>query len=156
MLRKIFDNFEELLGSVVLAVMVTIAFANVITRYFIYYPLAFTEEVTINMFVWLVMLGTSMAFRKNANLCMSFFYNLLPRAGRRLCFYASGAMTISFFSVLAWLGYTQVMDEMMLNVTTESLAIPAWIYSIALPAFSVLIIIRFVQFFVEFNRKGEF
>lgn len=156
MIKNIIDHFEELLGSVVLAVMVTIAFANVITRYFIYYPLAFTEEVTINMFVWLVMLGTAVAFRKNAHLCMSFFYNLLPQTGRRLCFYVSAAVTVAFFSTLGWLGYVQVRDEMMLGVTTESLAIPAWIYSIALPVFSVLILIRFIQFFIEFNKKGEF
>jgi hypothetical protein len=61
MLKKLWDHFEELVGAVMLMIMVSIAFINVVTRYFIKYPLSFTEEIEVNLFVWLVMLGTSMA-----------------------------------------------------------------------------------------------
>jgi len=136
--------------------MAVITFANVVTRYFIFYALAFTEEVTINLFVWLVMLGTAIAFKKGANLSMTFLYDKLPRTGRKFCFYAAAGMSLVFFALLAYLGYVQVMDEIDLSVTSPSLAIPVYYYTIALPVFSVLIFIRILQATMETLRKNEF
>jgi len=145
MLQKIFDHFEEMLGAVVLTVMAVVSFVNVVTRYVIVYPLAFTEEVTVNLFVWLVLLGASMAFRRNAHLAMGFFYNMLPLSLKKLCFYFSMALSILFFLILAWLGGIQVMDEIKLGVTSDALAISAAWYSAGVPVFSVLIVARIVQ-----------
>ena len=40
MLKKFFAHFEEIVGAVVLFIMVSITFVNVITRYVIVYPLS--------------------------------------------------------------------------------------------------------------------
>ena len=124
MLRKIFDNFEEMLGAVVLAIMAVVTFVNVVTRYVIIYPLAFTEEVTVSLFVWLVLLGASMAFRRNGHLAMGFIYNMLPLSLKKVCFYISMACCILFFILLAWLGGIQSMEEIQMGVTTDALATP--------------------------------
>ena len=156
MVKKLFDNFEELLGSLILIVMAVVTFANVSTRYFIFYALSFTEEITIYLFVWLVMLGTAIAFKKGANLSMTFLYDKLPRKGKKFCFYVSAGMSLVFFGLLAYLGYVQVMDEIDLAVTSPSLAIPIYYYTIALPVFSALIFIRVLQATMETLRKNEF
>ena len=156
MAKKIFDNFEEILGSLILMVMAVITFANVITRYFIMRALAFTEEITINFFVWLVMLGTAIAFKKGSNLSMTLLYDLLPKRGRKLCFILGTALSLVFFGLLAWLGYIEVMDEIDLNVTTESLDIPVYYYTIALPVFSVLIFVRIAQAALATIRRNEY
>jgi len=145
MLRKIADNFEELLGAVILAIMAVITALNVITRYAVTYPLAFTEEITVSLFVWVVLLGTSMAFKKSSNLAMTFLYNLMPLRARKLCFYLGTLLSIVFFALLIWLGSRQVLEEIALDVTTDSLAIPAASYSIGTPLFSLLIIVRIIQ-----------
>ncbi|NLM71789.1 MAG: TRAP transporter small permease, partial [Synergistaceae bacterium] len=131
-------------------------FANVVTRYFIFYALAFTEEVTINLFVWLVMLGTAIAFKKGANLSMTFVYDKLPARGRKLCFFSSTALSLAFFALLAYLGYVQVSDEIALSVTSPSLALPVWWYTISLPVFSALIFIRILQAAIETVRSDGF
>jgi len=145
MLRKIADNFEELLGAAILAIMAVITALNVITRYAVTYPLAFTEEITVSLFVWVVLLGTSMAFKKSSNLAMTFLYNLMPLRARKLCFYLGTLLSIVFFALLIWLGSRQVLEEIALDVTTDSLAIPAASYSIGVPLFSLLIIVRIIQ-----------
>jgi len=145
MLRKIADNFEEVLGAVILAIMAVIMALNVITRYAVTYPLAFTEEITVSLFVWVVLLGTSMAFKKSSNLAMTFLYNLMPLRARKLCFYLGTLLSIVFFALLIWLGSRQVLEEIALDVTTDSLAIPAASYSIGVPLFSLLIIVRIIQ-----------
>ena len=145
MFRKICDHFEEILGAAILAVMVSVAFVNVVTRYAIIYPLAWTEEITVSMFVWIVLLGVSTAFRKNAHLSMTFVYDFMPLPLKKISFLISNAMSLVFFALLTWLGTVQVLDEMDLGVTSEALAIPTAIYSAGIPVFSVLIIVRILQ-----------
>ncbi|MDL2314406.1 TRAP transporter small permease [Desulfovibrio sp. OttesenSCG-928-C14] len=146
LLKKIFDHFEEGIGALAIALMVTIAFLNVVTRYLpTGISMAFTEEITISMFVWVTLLGVSIAFRKNANLAVTFFYDLASPGKRKVFYLLSTACSLTFFALLVWLGGSQVIDEMELGVTTDALAIPAWIYSAGIPVFSVLIIIRILQ-----------
>lgn len=156
MFKKLFDHLEEALGALVMAVMVTLAFANVVTRYVIVYPLAFTEEITISMFVWITLLGVSIGFRRNAHLAVTFFYNLASPSIRKIFYLAASAMSVLFFGLLAWLGALQVMDELELGVTTDSLAIPACIYSGGIPVFSILIIIRIIQAVRATLRDGSY
>jgi len=156
MLQKLCDHFEEMLGAAVLAVMAVVTFVNVVTRYVIIYPLAFTEEVTVNLFVWLVLLGASIAFRRNAHLVMGFLYNMLPLYLKKACFYMSMCLSILFFLLLAWLGGIQVMEEIELGVTSDALAISAAWYSSGVPVFSVLIIVRIVQASRRILRESAF
>ncbi len=71
-LRWIAVHLEEVLGASLLAVMASLAFANVVTRYLFQYPLAFTEELEVNALVWLTIFGTSSAFRRRRHLSMLF------------------------------------------------------------------------------------
>lgn len=151
-LGKILDKVEEWASSVLLMVMVSVAFVNVVTRYFVKFPLAFTEELEVNLFVWLVLLGTSIAFRRGSHLNMSFLVDLMPDPLKRLCHAAGFGLTVLFFVVLGYLGYLEVMDEIALGVTTESLDIPVWYYTISMPMLSVLILVRVLG---RFLAKGK-
>lgn len=44
--------------------MVALAFLNVLTRYLFRYPLAFTEELLVNAFVWVTLLALPSALGK--------------------------------------------------------------------------------------------
>ena len=139
-----------------IAIMVTVAFVNVITRYFIKMSLAWTEELEVNLFVWLVLLGTALAFKKGGHLGMSFIYEKFSPKYRKVLFAMSIGLGTVFFAVLAYLGYLEVRDEIALSVTTESLGIPVYIYTIATPVLSVLIIIRIFQAAVKQIRAGKY
>ena len=56
----------------------------------------------------------------------------------------------------ASLGAIEVIDEIELNVSSESLDIPVWLYTIATPLFSALIIVRILQRTVEDIQKQNF
>lgn len=156
MFFKFLDHFEEILGSLLVAVMVSVSFVNVITRYFIKMSLSWSEEITVNLFVWIVLLGSSVAFKKGSHLGMEFIYERLPERCKKVLFVLSGMLSIAFFVVLGWLGYVEVMDEIELSVITESLAIPVWYYTIAVPVFSLLIIARIVQNMAQVLRDKTY
>ncbi|HJD96890.1 TRAP transporter small permease [Mailhella massiliensis] len=138
-------RFEELLGALLLAVMACISFINVIVRYCTNFSFSSSEELTVNFFVWIVLLGTARAFREGGNFSMNLLYDAMPRPVRKLLYVFSILCSIVFFAALCWQGSVEVMDEIELNVVSESLAIPVWLYTIATPLFSALIIVRILQ-----------
>jgi TRAP-type C4-dicarboxylate transport system permease small subunit len=154
--RLIFSHLEEWLGAIVMTVMVTLAFINVVTRYVVDIPLAFTEEITVSMFVWVTLLGASIAFRQNAHLSVTFFYDLAPQHLRKFFLLFANTMSVVFFSLVFYLGSNQVLDEMELNVTSQALAIPVWLYTGAVPLFSLLIIVRIIQSTIDQLRSGKY
>jgi TRAP-type C4-dicarboxylate transport system permease small subunit len=66
------------LQRLLLMAMALIAFVNVLSRYFINFSIGATEEITINLFVWMTVVGTGIAFERGAQLGMVTFFNLLP------------------------------------------------------------------------------
>lgn len=138
-------HFEEWLGSIMLLVMSLIAFINVIIRYCTNFSFSASEELTINFFVWVVLLGTARSFREGTHFGMNIFYDFMPRPVQ-VVFHAVGIVCcVAFFAMLTYLGGVEVYDEFSLNVSSESLDIPVWLYTMATPLFSALTIVRILQ-----------
>lgn len=156
MLRFLNAHFEEVLGSILLAVMVTIAFLNVIVRYCTSFSFAWSEEMTVNFFVWVTMLGTAVAFREGSHLCMAILYDRFSLPVRKFCQLFSVLLGLVFFGALFYTGMLEVLDEWELESISESLGIPVWWYTIATPLFSLLIIFRMLQQAAQDWRTGNF
>ncbi len=142
--RWIAGHLEEVLGATLLAGMALLALANVITRYIFHYPLAFTEELEINALVWLTLFGTSLAFKRGHHLRMLFFQDKLPKSVRFWLNQGVNLAGIGLFATLGYLGYLQLMDERMLEITSESLNVPQWLYTTCIPVGCSLIIVRII------------
>ena len=155
MMKFLDSYFEEILGGLLLAVMAVIAFANVIVRYCTNLSFSASEELTVNLFVWIVLLGTSRAFREGGNFSMNVIFNALSRKAQCALTVFGAVCTTLFFLMLIWQGVIEVMDEMELEVVSESLAIPVWIYTVAVPLFSVLILVRLAQYTVREIRAHQ-
>ncbi len=156
MLKFLNGRLEEVLGALILAVMAIIAFINVIVRYCSNFSFSYSEELTVNLFVWIVLLGTARSFREGSNFCMNLLYDHMPRPVRRVLYLFSFVCSLAFFAALFWVGLGQVMDEMALNVVSESLAIPAWLYSMCTPILSLVIVLRLFQKCVEDFRNSTY
>ncbi|MBQ7608372.1 MAG: TRAP transporter small permease [Desulfovibrionaceae bacterium] len=136
---------EELIGSAILALMVTIAFINVVVRYCSSFSFAWSEEITTNLFVWVVLLGTSCAFRDRSHLSVNLLYSRLPVPARVFFTLLVAGLSITFFLVLGYTGVMEILDEIELERVSDSLELPYWIYSGAVPLFSLLIVFRIAQ-----------
>ena len=154
LLHRIFLHFEEYLGALLLAVMATVAFANVVVRYCTNLSFSVSEELTVNLFVWVVMLGASRAFREGSNFCMSVIFNAVPKSLKRVMYLLGMICSIIFLCVLCYYGTIEVMDEVDLEVVSESLAIPVWLYTGVTPLLSLVAVIRVIQRTVDDFRSG--
>ncbi len=147
------DRLEEGACVFLLAVMTLVAFVNVITRYVIRFSLAFTEELVVSLFVWLTLLGTSIAFRQGSHLGFSFLVDRCPPALQRLSIWLGAVLGIGLFGFLVYYGVLQIRTERLLGATTEALAIPQWWYTAGIPVFGTLVIVRIVQGAIRADRQ---
>jgi len=147
-------HLEEVLGATLLFVMAVLSFANVITRYLFEYPLAFTEEIEVNALVWLTLFGTASAFRRRRHLRMLFFQDKFSEKTREILNIVIALLGAGLFTCLGYLGYLQVLDERFLEITSESLNYPQWIYTVCIPIGCALIVYRiFEAAIVEMRGK---
>ncbi len=143
--RKFLDNFEEAMAGVILLIMASVAFINVITRYLVKYSLAFTEELEVNLFVWMVLLGAAAGFKRGSHLGVNFIVSFFPKRVKKVVIVIGYIITAFLFIVLIYLGIKEIMDEMALDATSESLGIPVWWYTIGVPIGSAIVVWRIIE-----------
>ncbi len=152
-MKRIIEQAEEGLLVLLMAVMTIVAFVNVVTRYFIRYSLAFTEEIVVSLFVWLTLLGTAIAFREGSHLGFSFIVDRSPKPVQRASIWLAAFLGIVLFGFLVYFGINQIKSERMLGTTSVSLAIPQWWYTAGIPVFGLLIIARIIEGAIAADRK---
>ena len=136
---------EEAAGVILLACMSLLAFINVITRYFIHYSFAFTEEVAVAGLVWLTMLGAAAGFRRGIHLGFDLLAFRFPRLGKNILYPLASILTILTVCLLVWFSLLQIKDELELKIASEAVGIPQWWYTLALPVGGILTIFRIIQ-----------
>lgn len=155
MARKVFENMEEVAGVILLACMSILAFINVITRYFIHYSFAFTEEVEVACLVWLTMLGAAAGFRRGIHLGFDLLGFRFPRLGKNILYPLASILTMITVCILIWFSLLQIKDELELNITSEAVGIPQWWYTLAIPVGGVLTIFRILEVTWKKLKKKE-
>ncbi len=133
-------RIDYLIAAILLFSMAAIAFINVISRYLFHFSFAATEEITINLFVWLTMVGSGIAFERGGQLGMVTLYNLFPRPLKKAAILFSAFMSAALFIVVDIFTIQAIYDEITLfQATSASLGIPVWIYYLGVPVLSVFV-----------------
>ena len=153
MIGRFYKNMEEVAGVILLAFMSVLAFINVITRYFIHYSFAFTEEVEVACLVWLTMLGAAAGFRRGIHLGFDLLAFRFPRLGKNVLYPLASVLTVITVSVLIWLSLLQIRDERELKIATEAVGILQWWYTLAIPVGGLLTIFRIIEATWQTLRK---
>jgi len=133
-------RIDYLITAVLLFTMAAIAFINVLSRYFLHLSFASTEEITINLFVWMTVLGTGIAFERNGHLGMVAFYKRFPAAVKKSVLLLSAALNALLFILVDVYTIQAIYDEITLfKADSAALGIPVWIYYVGVPLFSVTV-----------------
>lgn len=155
-LKFLATHFEEALCALLFALMGLIMFVNVISRYLLKYSLAFTEELVVSLFVWVTLLGSAIAFRQGTHLSFTFFTERLPHGARKILLWLGALLGAILFAFLVYFSVHQIRDEIALKVTSSGIGVPQWWYSIGMPVWSLLVILRIFQgAFLASRRLGK-
>lgn len=79
LLKSFLKNIDDWIAVVSLASIILLVGANVILRYVFSKPIAWTEEVTLILFVWLIFVGMSTAMKNKTHIGVDYFVNKLPK-----------------------------------------------------------------------------
>ncbi|MDZ7760752.1 MAG: TRAP transporter small permease [Desulfovermiculus sp.] len=133
-------RIDHCLAAIMLGTMALIAFINVISRFFFHFSFASTEEITINLFVWLTVVGTGLAFERGGQLGMVTLYNHLPPSVQKWVVILSASLAFMLFLLVDVYMIQAIYDEITLfQATSAGLGIPVWIYYAGVPVLSVFV-----------------
>ena len=136
-------GIDEIIMGILLLTMATIAFINVLGRYLFHYSLAFTEEIGVNFFVWITIIGIGVAFERGSHLGMVSIYKMFPKSLKRVVLWINLALSAFLFGIVNWFTIKTIYDEMtMFHSTSPALGIQMWIYYIGIPIFFIFVFIR--------------
>lgn len=139
------DRFEEALVAVLLLFLTVVGFANVVVRYFTTTSLAFSEELLVNLFVWLSLFGAAIGVRREAHAAVNLLVDRLPpkmRFATRMLAYACSALAVA---VLVWQGWRLVRFQYEMKTETYSMSLPMWWFSLGVPLGGLAILLRLVE-----------
>ena len=148
------QQYLNTLMAACLAVMAVAVFINVVLRYGFNSGIAFSEEISRLLFVWLTFLGTILASREHAHLGVDSLVKRLPHGARQACILVSGVLMILMCGLLFWGSLKQT--EINLDNAMPVSGIPyASVYAAGMAAALGLIVSIFYNIFQALVHGDE-
>ena len=133
-------RIDHLIAAILLFAMAAIAFANVLSRYLFHFSFSATEEITINLFVWLTVVGSGIAFERGSQLGMVTLFKMFPKHLQKAVVIFSAFLSAALFIIVDIFVIQAIYDEITLfEATSPALGIPVWIYYVGVPVLSVFV-----------------
>ncbi|MCK4708763.1 MAG: TRAP transporter small permease, partial [Gammaproteobacteria bacterium] len=102
-LGQVIDDIEETSIAVCLGLMTLITFANVIARYVFNSNILWALELTVFLFAWLVLMGSSYAVKKHIHIGVDVVINMVSPGTRKIMALLAIASCL-VFSILLLIG----------------------------------------------------
>lgn len=149
--RLTLATVERLLMAGSMGLLCLLTMANVLVRYFSDISFAFTEEVSVALLVVMTLVGASHAFATNHHISINYLVERKP-ALKALAYRFAMLCSLLMFGLLAWYGTWMTWDDYRFEVTSPSLGVPQWWYTVWLPLLSLLIVFRVLVLLVRGER----
>ena len=83
-MRFFLKNFEEIIASIAICIVVLAAFYGVISRYILNNPVNWSNELATISFTWTVFLGAAAAWKSNKHIHLDLVYDYLPNILKKI------------------------------------------------------------------------
>ncbi|MBU7592656.1 TRAP transporter small permease [Metabacillus halosaccharovorans] len=158
MIKKIFDPIDDIIATLALAVIISLTVINVFLRFVLNSPVAWAEEVSVGLFIWLVFVGMSSAMKRDKHIGVDYFVNKMPRPLKITAIIIRAlAIYTALFYVLIYLGSSLTAQAQ--SKVTPILAISYQYIDIAVPIGAFLTAIHFTRLLIrslktELKKEG--
>jgi TRAP-type transport system small permease protein len=134
-----------------MAVMTTLVFVNVVTRYVFNFSIIWAEEVSQYLMIWIAYLGAGLALREGRHVALEMLHDRLPEAFSRRVRMAVGGLVLAFLGAVTVLGFQFAV--FVWNQETPVLNISLGIPSLAIPIGSLLFAVHLVLMFRNYADR---
>ncbi len=142
---RLTDRLEEGLLAVLLAVMVSITFMQVIARYVFNYSFVWALEVTTVLFAWLIFIGMSYGVRVGSHIGVDALVKSLGPTAARIVGTIAALLCIVYAVIVTIGGYQYVSKMYEVGILMQDVPIGQWIPRLVLPIGFALLGFRFAQ-----------
>lgn len=141
------------LTSAALVLLVVVVLAAVAVRYFGVFAgsLHWTDELARFTTIWIVMLGSVVAFERGAHVAVDLLPDSLPPPAGRLIRVFAHLLGAAFLLVLAWQGW--VLSLRTMRQVSPALGLPMGYVYLAVPAGAALMALQALTFAVGRARR---
>jgi TRAP-type C4-dicarboxylate transport system permease small subunit len=149
------EKFEEVLCVTGLITMASCIMFQIILRYVFARAAAWVDEVAVYAMVMSIYLGASLAIRDRAHMRITIVLSLLPRPLRKVLIIVGDLIWFSFLICLMVLSFSWIKLLFDQTYVTPGLGIEQrWPQSMV-PFALILMILRMIQVYYRYVRKGE-
>ena len=147
------DRIEETLVGLLGLIALLIGLLQVIGRYIDpARAISYAEEVIVYLIIWAIMIVSSQLVRRDGHVRPDLVLRLLPPRYLRLIEIFNCLVALVFCGALVWYGWQIVDTSWMIDETSSTdLQFPMWLYYLALPVGSALMLLRYVLRLVRFT-----
>ena len=142
---RVLDNIESYICRTLLAIFVTLLFAQIISREVFGYSFSWSEELATYMFVWFVFFGASYAAKLYAHNRVTFQFGKLPKKVTNIIEGFADLFWIAFNVYFVYLSYNFVFFRMNKFWKSQTLGIEMKYIYLILPIAFTLMTIRIIQ-----------
>ena len=146
------DKIEETLVGLLGLIALVIGLLQVIGRYFDpARAISYAEEVIVYLIIWAIMIVSSQLVRRDGHVRPDLVLRLLSPRYLRIVEIFNCLVAVVFCAALVWYGWEIVETSLLIDETSSTdLQFPMWIYYLALPVGSVLMLLRYLMRLVRF------
>ena len=138
-------EFEAIVISVILIVMLGLVFVGVLSRYIFHFSFSFTEELVCAMFVLLGTVGSAFASRCRSLYTMDLVTGMLRPKTKIYFSIFNTLLTIGVAAFLIWASFSMIQTQAQMGSTTVALKLPSWLYTSFVPFGLAFMVFRNIQ-----------
>jgi TRAP-type C4-dicarboxylate transport system permease small subunit len=143
MLKKIFDNIEEIITVPLMATLLVVLTWQIGTRWLLDSPSLWSEELARVLFMYMALIGGALAIKRGSHVNITFFSDMLPHLVKvSLILLLELAVLISIFAII-YLGYQHVQRTAFFDLITLGVSV-SWL-NYSLPIGGVFMVVRQCQ-----------
>jgi TRAP-type C4-dicarboxylate transport system permease small subunit len=141
-INNIISKFASLVIVVFLTCMVFILGAQIFYRYVLNNSISWSEEISRYLFLWIVFLGSAVAFRQGQHIRVTTFIDFMTDRSRKIILCLTYFIIIFFLVFLLKYGFTLTLNNYTRGHVSPAMQCPMWLIYAAVPfgAFSILMV----------------
>lgn len=156
MLSTIVHNVNKVIGrftNLLLIIMTLAVFAQVISRFILEHPLAWSEELSRYVMIWITFLGASLAIEKKAHPMIEIFAGYLPGRAKQMAQIIAMLFSSVFYSMLIYFGGQFAVRSF--GQLTPAMGLPIGYVYLIIPISGVLLLISAVAEIEKIVKRGK-
>ena len=121
---------EIVILCVISVVVTAITFANVLSRFVFHASFSWSEELVINVFILMIMLGVGLCHQDGGMITLSLVFDNVGIKGRKIMVVIDTIVNLAFYVLIIKTGFDKVASQIATGKETFSLGWPEWIFTI--------------------------